>query len=137
MKKVFALMGSYRKNNNTNHLLEYLLDGIRENENDFEINKFYTRDLKINQCTGCDYCGKTGNCIFKDDMDIVYDNLDNSDIIIFTSPLYFSTINAISKNIIDRCQKYWSIKYSYGRDKKGIKKVFFIIVLFFYFFINF
>lgn len=117
MKKVFALMGCYRKNQNTNHLLEYLLEGIREN--DSEINKVYVRDMKIHQCTGCDHCGRTGECVFKDDMDIIYDGLDNSDIFIFAAPIYFNSINAISKNVIDRCQKYWSNKFILGN--KGIK----------------
>lgn len=116
MKKVLAIMGSPRKNKNTNKALDYLLDGI--DKNTFHIEKIYLRDLKINYCTGCDNCGKTGSCVFKDDMDLLYEGFDNSDIIILASPLYFNSVNGLTKNIIDRCQKYWSLKYSLGQQYK-------------------
>ncbi|MBC8588512.1 flavodoxin family protein [Paratissierella segnis] len=116
MKKVFALMGSPRKNKNTDKLLNFLLEGIRTL--DYDIEKIYIKDLDIHSCTGCDHCGKYGNCVFKDDMSIVYDGFDNSEIVIFSAPLYFNSINGMSKNIVDRCQKYWSIKYSLGKNYK-------------------
>ncbi len=116
MKKVLALMGSPRKNKNTNKLLDYLLEGIKEL--DVSINKIYIKDLDINPCTGCDHCGRTGNCIFKDHMIEVYDAFDNSDIVIFAAPLYFNSINGMAKNLIDRCQRYYSIKYSLGQNYK-------------------
>lgn len=122
MKKVLALMGSPRKDKNTDKLLESLLEGIREN--DYEINKIYLKDKKINPCMGCDYCAKTGDCVFKDDMEHIYDQIDNSDIIILAAPIYFNSVNGISKNLIDRCQKYWSIKYCLdGQYKRGKNRI--------------
>lgn len=124
MKKVLALMGSPRKNKNTNKLLDFLLEGI--GELNYEIDKVYLRDLEIQSCTGCDHCGRVGDCVFKDGMDHIYTGFDNSDIIIFAAPLYFNSINGMAKNVVDRCQKYWSIKYSLGQnykrneDRKGI-----------------
>lgn len=124
MKKVLALMGSPRRNKNTDVLLEFLLDGIREL--DYEINKVILKDLDIHSCTGCDHCGRTSNCIFKDGMDQIYEGFDTSDIVIFAAPIYFNSINGLSKNIVDRCQRYWSIKYTIGdnylrgKDRKGI-----------------
>lgn len=110
MKKVLALMGSPRKGKNTDTLLDYLLDGIREN--DVEINKIYIKDKDIKDCTGCDYCGKTGNCAKGDSMDEIYSEFDKSDMIILAAPVYFNSVNSITKTMIDRCQKYWSLKYS-------------------------
>lgn len=116
MNKVLALMGSPRKNKHTNRLLDYLLEGI-ESLN-YDIEKICLRDLDIHPCTGCDHCGRTGNCILKDDMTEVYEAFDNSDIVIFAAPLYFNSINGMAKNVIDRCQKYYSIKYSLGQNYK-------------------
>lgn len=124
MKKVMAIMGSPRKNKNTDKLLDYLLTGM--GELDYKINKIYLKDLDIHSCTGCDHCGRTGVCIFDDGMSEIYDGFDNSDIVIFAAPLYFNSINGLSKNVIDRCQRYWSIKYTlkenYKRneDRKGM-----------------
>ena len=124
MKKVLAIMGSPRKNKNTNTLLDYLLEGVEELN--YEIRKVYVRDLEVKSCTGCEHCGQTAGCVFNDGMEVLYNGFDNSDIIIFAAPLYFNSINGMAKNIVDRCQKYWSLKYMLGQnyrrgeDRKGI-----------------
>ena len=124
MKKVLALMGSPRKNKSTDKLLDYLLIGI--NELDYDIKKVYLKDLNINSCVACEHCGRTSNCVLNDDMNEVYDGFDNSDIVILAAPIYFNSINGLSKNIVDRCQRYWSMKYILGenykrnQDRKGI-----------------
>ncbi len=114
MRKVLALMGSPRKKKNTDELLEYLLEGIRKK--DYSIDKIYLADKQIYPCSGCDYCGKVEGCVSKDDMNTIYDGFDNSDIIIVAAPIYFNSVNGLTKNLIDRCQKYWSLKYSLGKE---------------------
>lgn len=116
MKKVLAIMGSPRKNKNTNSLLDALLNNL--NKEKFEIEKIYLRDLDIKACTGCEYCNRTGDCATKDDMTELYNTIDNSNIIIFAAPVYFNSLNGMSKNVIDRCQRYWSMKYELGQDYK-------------------
>lgn len=124
MKKVLAIMGSPRRNKNTEKILDYLLEGIDQSE--YEVKKIVLKDLDIHSCTGCDHCGRTSNCIFNDGMSEIYDGFDNSDFVIFAAPLYFNSINGLSKNVVDRCQRYWSIKYTLGQnykrneDRKGI-----------------
>lgn len=124
MKKILAIMGSPRKNKNTNVLLDFLLEGVQELN--YDITKVYLRDLEVQGCTGCNHCGQTSGCIFNDGMEVLYDGFDNSDIVIFSAPLYFNSINAMAKNAVDRCQRYWSIKYVLGQnykrgeDRKGI-----------------
>lgn len=122
MKKVIALMGSPRKGQNTDFILDTFLEGM--SENDYIIDKLYLKDLKVSPCIACGYCEKTGECVIKDDMQIVYKYFDESDIFILASPLYFNTVSSLSKTIIDRCQKYFSLKYSlnkkYRKDKDRI-----------------
>lgn len=115
-KRVLALMGSPRKNKNTNTILDYILAGM--DNDDFIITKINLGDLNIGYCTGCDYCGHKANCVQKDDMDKLYNAFDNNDLIILSAPLYFNSVNGLTKNMIDRCQKYWSLKYSLGQDYK-------------------
>ena len=116
MKKILALMGSPRVNKNTDTLLDLILRGAADKGH--EINKIYISKENISPCKGCNYCGTKGECVIKDDMVKIYDYFDNSDIFILASPLYFNTVNGITKNLIDRCQKYWSIKYQLGKDYK-------------------
>ncbi|HZK33078.1 MAG TPA: flavodoxin family protein [Tissierellaceae bacterium] len=122
MKKILALMGSPRKGKNTDKLLDYLLEALKGKE--YAINKIYIRDKKINPCMGCEYCGEIGVCISNDDMDQIYSEIDNSDIIILAAPIYFNSVNGMTKNMIDRCQKYWSLKYSLNEEyKRGQNRI--------------
>lgn len=117
MKKVLALMGSPRRSKNTEVLLDYLLDGIAETN--LEVKKINIHEKEILPCIGCDYCGKTGNCALNDDMDEIYEEFDSSDIFIIAAPAYFNSLNAQTKAVIDRCQRYWSIKYRLGQAYKN------------------
>lgn len=116
MKKILALMGSPRINKNTDTLLDLMLKGAKDKGH--EINKIYISKENISPCKGCNYCGNKGECVIKDDMVKIYDYFDNNDIFILAAPLYFNTVNGITKNLIDRCQKYWSIKYQLGENYK-------------------
>lgn len=118
--KYLAIMGSFRKNKNSNQALDAFLEGVAKNGH--EIEKFYLKDMDIKNCTGCDNCSRTGYCVFKDDMNIIYDRLDEVDIVVVSAPIYFNSVNALTKTMIDRCQRYWGIKYGYGREKIEIPK---------------
>lgn len=122
--RILAMMGSPRTKKNTNDALEYILDEI--DKDTCIVTKYDLTRLDIKHCTGCDYCGLREGCIQKDDMDKLCNEFDNSDIIIFSAPLYFNSVNSLSKTVIDRCQTYWSLKYTLGKkyrnteERKGI-----------------
>lgn len=109
MKKVLAIMGSPRKNKNTDLLLDQVIKGISIHKP--QIDKIYLRDLNISPCISCGYCEKTGECSIKDDMQELYKKFDDSDVIIIASPLYFNTVSSLVKIMIDRCQVFWANKY--------------------------
>src|SRR5690625_2633354 len=94
--RVLALMGSLRKKKNTDKALGYLLEGMND---DFAITKIDLIDFKIGHCTGCDYCGHKDGCVQRDDMIKLYDAFDNNDIFILAAPLYFNSLNGLTKNI--------------------------------------
>lgn len=123
MKKVIAIMGSPRKGKNTDKILDKLLEGLKDSKYEVEIKKVYLRDLEIGHCIGCGYCEKTGKCFMNDGMNVLYDEFDGADGVVIASPVYFNSVNSITKAMIDRCQAYWSSKYvlkkpSIDREKK-------------------
>lgn len=126
-KKVFALMGSPRQKQNTDLLLDSFLNGIDSYQN-IKIKKTILRDKKIHLCLACGHCEKNGECIFHDDMDEIYYEFENSDIIIIASPIYFNTVTSYVKVVVDRCQRYWSKKYVLNNreNNKRPKKGFFV-----------
>lgn len=116
MKKVLAIMGSPRKKRNTDKLLDEFLSNLDKDK--YIIEKVYLRDLEIKACNACEYCNKTGNCAKSDDMTKLYETIDNSQVIIFAAPVYFNSLNGLAKNMIDRCQRYWALKYELGQEYK-------------------
>ncbi len=116
--KYLAIMGSIRKNKNTDKALDAFLEGISDSGDTYE--KLYLKDLNIKDCIACDHCSRTGECIFKDDMEKIYHGIDNYDGIIVAAPIYFNSVNSMTKTMIDRSQRYWGIKYGYGREKINI-----------------
>lgn len=115
--KYLALMGSFRKNKNTDTALDAFLEGVKEKGH--EIKKLYIKDLDINNCIGCDHCSDTGYCIFDDDMNIIYEEFNKCDVVVIAAPIYFNSVNALTKTVIDRCQRYWGIKY--GKDSPDLE----------------
>ena len=122
--KITAIYGSPRKNGNTAILMEQFLKGIEEREDysetDVEIKKILVSDLDISPCRECGNCLKTGECIVSDDMQEIYRLLIEADFIAVASPVFFTSVSAYLKAVIDRCQRFWVLKYEH--NKKIIKK---------------
>jgi multimeric flavodoxin WrbA len=110
---ITGFMGSPRKKGNTAFMLDRFLDEARALG--AETRKIHVPDLKMKACTGCSLCEKKGYCRFSDDMqEIVYPLLRNSHIIVMASPIYFYTVPAEMKTMIDRGQTLWSRKFKLG-----------------------
>lgn len=109
MINVLAIYGSHRRGQNSDMLVDKILEGI--GSNDTSIEKVYASSPGIKKCTACEACYKLGHCIIKDEMQLVYQAIDKADIIISSSPIYFYTVTSDMKKLIDRCQAVWAGKY--------------------------
>ena len=99
-KKVLIISSSPRKGGNSEILCDAFAEGAKESGN--EVEKVRIADLKIGYCTGCYACQKTGKCAIKDDAQGVIDKMMAADVIVLASPVYFYTICAQLKALIDR-----------------------------------
>lgn len=102
-------LGSPRKKGNTELLLDKIIQGIEQSDETCELIRL--PKLEIHPCIGCGSCEKTGTCVFKDDMQDLYEKISRADRIIIGSPIYFYNVTAQTKVFIDRCQALWSKKY--------------------------
>jgi multimeric flavodoxin WrbA len=117
MVKVLGIYGSPRKMGNSDLLLDSALRGAQEQGAD--VKKIYARDLKISGCRGCDGCEKSGKCVVQDDMQDIYDLLDDAGVIILSSPIFFYGLTSQIKALIDRGQAmWWRRKLSRGSNDK-------------------
>ena len=104
--KVLGIYGSPRKGGNSDQLLDKALEGARSTG--AEVATVYARKLKMSGCLECGGCDKTGACVVKDDMQLVYPLMQEANVIIIASPIFFYGLTSQVKAIIDRTQAMWS-----------------------------
>ena len=104
-KNVLILSGSPRKNGNSAILCKEFAKGAEERGNTVEL--IYLRDKKIGYCNACCHCKKEGICSIQDDMAEILNKMDKADVIVMASPVYFYSINAQMKALIDRVVARW------------------------------
>ena len=108
--KITAIYGSPREGGNTDLLLAEFVRGARTAG--AEVAELALRNYHFSPCIECGGCNDTGSCILKDDMDQIYPYLRQSPIICLAAPVFFYSVNAATKAMIDRCQCFWTGKYS-------------------------
>lgn len=106
---IIALYGSPRRNGNTATLLNEAVKGAVGAGATVE--KMVLRDLKMSPCLEIYACKKKGECAIKDDFQRVRDMLLASDGMMLASPIFFYTVSAHTKILMDRCQSLWVKKY--------------------------
>jgi len=98
--KVCGLIGSPNKKGNVDLLASQVLEGAKNRG--AEIEKIYLNDLKIKPCQDCMKDPHPKYCFFEDDMEQIYDVLEFCDALVLGSPVYFDTVSAQVKLMIDR-----------------------------------
>jgi multimeric flavodoxin WrbA len=126
--KVLGIMGSPRRQSNTEILLDKALEGAREAG--AEVEKVPVSNLNISPCLEIYACFKDGNCSIKDDMQTLYDKLVEADHIILASPIFFYGVTGQAKAVIDRCQALWARRHvlGMGKEDKRVRRGVFISV---------
>lgn len=104
-KKVLILSGSPRKKGNSDLLCDEFMRGAVESGN--EVEKIRVAEKNIGFCRGCYACKNTGKCIIKDDMAEVLQKIIDADVLVLASPVYFYSVDAQLKAVIDRTVARW------------------------------
>ena len=117
---ILILSGSPRKGGNTELLVEAFVRGASEHH---QVEMVSVRDVKVNPCLGCNACFKNEShiCAQKDDMSVIYEKMNQADMLVIASPVYFYGISAQLKAVIDRF-------HNPIRDSFHIKKMALLLV---------
>ncbi len=118
--RVLAINGSPRRGGNTDLLLAEVMKGAASQG--AETKALILNDLKISPCQHCDACFEAGVCRIKDDMQMVYKEMEKADRIVLASPVHFLGLSAQAKAMIDRGQALWARKYILKRPPLGDKR---------------
>jgi multimeric flavodoxin WrbA len=100
MKKILAIVGSPRKDGNTDILVQKVAEGAVSKG--AKVNTLHLGELNIRECDGCHACWKGKHCSKNDDMLAIYDKIIESDAIVFGTPVYWYGPTALMKALIDR-----------------------------------
>ncbi len=98
--KIVGIVGSPRKNGNTQILMNEALKVAHEAG--FETEMFLMSNKQVAPCDACGTCFEVGDCVVQDDMQELYGMLEQADGVIFGSPVYFGSVSAQMKAIMDR-----------------------------------
>ena len=101
--KISVFNGSpKREKSDTMHITRAFLEGMKEKDEQ-EIKQVNIIDRHIEYCKGCFSCMRNGgNCIFDDGMKDILREIPESNVLIFSFPLYAYGMPAAMKAMIDR-----------------------------------
>ena len=99
-KNVLILSASPRKGGNSDTLCDQFRKGAEEAGN--RVDKIRLAELSIDYCSACYVCKKLGHCVKQDDMEQIIAKIRNADVIVLATPVYFYTMCAQMKTMIDR-----------------------------------
>lgn len=105
-KKILILSGSPRKGGNSDILCDEFAKGAKDSGHDIE--KIHVDEKNIACCKGCYACKNNGKCAINDDMAEVLQKMIDSDVLVLASPVYFYSIDAQLKTVIDRTVARWT-----------------------------
>lgn len=115
MKNILIINSTFRKNGNSEALATQFAKGATEKGH--TVNIINLRDIKPNFCVGCLSCLKTGKCIHKDGINELLTLIQNADVLVFATPVYYYCMSGQLKTFLDRLNPL------YGHDNK-FKKVY-------------
>ncbi len=100
-KKIVVITGSPRKNGNSFAMTEAFMKAAEANGH--TVTRFDAALKKVGGCHACETCFKTGKaCSFDDDFNAIAPTILEADAVVFTMPVYWYSIPAQIKGVIDR-----------------------------------
>lgn len=121
--KAIGIVTGPRKKGLTDKLVDEALRGLTDRGAETE--KVYLIDMTIKPCRGCRSCQDTGRCIIEDDFNPLSGKLRQADVLVFSSPTYFSNVTSCAKRFFDRGYSMFretpfGLSYLFKKPKKAI-----------------
>ena len=87
--KVLIFNGSPRPKGNTKQMIQAFCEGLETAGHEYGV--YEVCKMNIHGCLACEYCHTKGNgqCVQKDDMQFVYHELQEAEMLVIASPIYY------------------------------------------------
>jgi len=117
--KTLIFCGTPRKNGDTMTLVNEVINHL---DGEYKIVDAFNCNIK--PCTDCRYCWKNNGCCIDDEMQEVYNYIEECDNILIASPLYFSELTGQLLAVTSRLQTYFCAEFFFffipiNNEKKG------------------
>lgn len=100
-KKIVVITGSPRKNGNSFAMTNAFIQAAEAKGH--QVTRFDAAMQNVGGCHACETCFKTGKaCSFDDDFNTIAPAILEADAVVFTMPVYWYSIPAQIKGIIDK-----------------------------------
>lgn len=100
-KKIVVITGSPRKNGNSFAMTDAFIRAAEGKGH--TVTRFDAAMKNVGGCHACETCFKTGKaCSFDDDFNVIAPAIQEADAVVFTMPVYWYSIPAQIKGVIDR-----------------------------------
>ena len=119
---LLAVIGSPRKGKSTDTLVDKAIEGVISKSPECKVKKIHLIEHNIEFCKNCLACrdSKTNDpvarCSIRDDMDHINQDILNSDLLIFGTPLYWYGPTAKMKLLIDRMRPFVANGHLKGKN---------------------
>ena len=110
-KKVLILSTSPRLNSNSEALADAFGRGAVEAGNSVE--KISLRGKNIRFCLGCFVCQEKGRCVIPDDMGPIVEKMEQADVLVFATPIYYYEMSGQMKVLLDRANPLFVSDYKF------------------------
>lgn len=124
-KKAVILFGSPRNDGNTKKVLNKVEEVLTEK---YEFYTFNCYKQNVKPCFDCKFCCKNNVCINRD-LDILFEKIEKSDLLILASPVYNMGFPAPLKAVLDRLQVFYNLMLKQPLRKLNVIKKDSIIIL--------
>lgn len=106
---LLGIAGSPRRGGNSDLMLDAALQGAEAAG--IETRRVVVADADVGWCRGCNGCFRDGHCIRHDGMDAIYPMLDEAAGFVVATPVFFASVPAVLKSLLDRFQPYYARRY--------------------------
>ena len=108
--KTVLLNGSPRKSGDTAALLALLRERLGG-----DVTQFDAYTCNIAPCNGCGYCDNHKACAIDDDMPRLLAAINEADVVVLASPIYFTELTGPLLGVTSRLQYVWASRTKHGQ----------------------
>ncbi len=100
MKNIVIVNSTPRTGGNSEILAQEFARGATEAGHC--VKQITVRSLGLKFCTGCLFCQSHGKCVLNDGMNALYESVQQADVLVFATPVYFYSVCGQLKTFLDR-----------------------------------